>query len=111
METEIISALEPFVNWIYGIIIIVIAEVIKKISVRQNDKKYVLRFDTDKQYPFNIRVPIVVISFLIGLGIFIVDTNIDAEDLFITFAFANLAYDYLYKIGKKKIKEMKKENS
>jgi hypothetical protein len=105
IETEIISALSKYVNWLYGGVIIVIAEIIKFLSVRQCDKKYVLRFDKNNDYPFNIRVPIVVISFCIGIGIIVFGEETDKFNLFATFCIANTAYDYLFKNTITKIKD------
>ena len=110
MET-IVLALEPHINWIYGAIIIGKAELIKKISVRQDCKRYVLKMNYAKifeGYPiikFNIRCAVAFISFMIGLGIYMFGDNIDAFELFATFCIANVVYDYAIKLIKNKILE------
>ena len=107
INEEMIKTLALLIDVAYGIIIIVIGMLIKSMSERHEGgckrKKWVLKFDTNKRFPFNLRTAILAISFIIGLGIWIVDEYITVWDLFITFCIACFAYEYLVKYIKNKI--------
>jgi hypothetical protein len=108
VEAEIIDAFAHYIEIAYGVIIIAVGMIIKGVSERyENEKhpsrKWVLKFDKDKHFPFNIRLPIVLISLFIGAGIYIFGNEMKAWDLFVTFCIANVSYEYLGKYIKKKI--------
>jgi len=104
---DLLRTLTPYIDVAYGIVIIVIGMLIKSMSEKHEvgckRRKWVLKFDTNKRFPFNLRTAILAISFIIGLGIWIVDEFITVYDLFITFCIAGFAYEYLVKYIKSKV--------
>ena len=108
INEDLLKTLTPYIDDAYCIVIIVIGLLIKAMSERHEGgcprKKWVLKIDTDKRYPFNIRVVLLVISFIIGVGIYVADANITVRDLFVSFCIAGFAYEYLVKYIKNKLK-------
>jgi len=59
MTEDLLKALTPYIDVAYGIIIIVIGMLIKSMSEKHEvgckRRKWVLKFDTNKRFPFNLR--------------------------------------------------------
>ena len=105
LDSGILAELTHHIHWVYAVLIVFGTEALKLLTIKEDGKTY-FKFDTEKVLKFNIRIPILLLSFLYGLAIVIIEQDTDIIfSLFVTFCVANVAYDYVGKRVRKLILE------